>query len=233
MLLLKNYQKGSFIEIKKEFNIANREWLIWKPLLSIAKQIDESYRLELGKGKDELPNLKKEDSVYWRLGQFAESLYEDQSMEKIDDESWEYKTLTTLIELATDTENFMPLRHIREQTGTKFSDLDKKPSSKWMGRYFKRIGLDKKKRTGSGMEYLLSKKLIDNVLAHLDLTTLTTQTTQNTQNTLVEEEQIEGEIENTWIPCSVCGQTNEPCNFLAKTTGKPTCKSCNEGLNAL
>lgn len=202
------YTKGSFDELKKEFKISNRDWQIWKPLLCIAKLIDEE--------------------IYQRLGKFAEELYEEMSMEKIDEESWDYKVLESLTEVVTIQEEWVPVKQIKGRLSTKFNENDKRPSSHWIGRYLRRIGLNKKRRLKTGMEYFLSKKIVNNILNRLDIITLSSQTTQTTP---VEEEQITEEIDNTYHRCSNCGRTDIPCTYFNKKTNKLICKECNKVEN--
>ena len=190
--------------------------------------IDESPKEEAIKNNKPVPELKPEDSIYQRLGKFAEQLCEDRVVEQIEEESWDFKTLQTLFEVTSDKEEWIAVKTIKAHLATKFADNDKKPSSHWIGRYFRRIGLTNKRHFDTGRQYLLSKKTVNKILNRLSVTSVSS---ESSVSSVVEEEQIEEETQPTLLPCSNCGSTSEPCTHTSKETGKPICKSCNEVFN--
>jgi len=149
--------------LEKEFNISDRDWQIWKPILVIAYIIDEE--------------------LYKKIGKFAEEQTEAYITESIDEESWDMKIYDALLENVTDEEKKYPMSEIKSWVHAKFDEKEKKPSSKWIGRHMNKIGFKKyKRREGKGVLYFLSKKIVYNVLEPLLQITLNAQNTQTTQD---------------------------------------------------
>lgn len=214
------YGKGSDAEVKKEFKISNRDWQIWKPLLVIAKIIDES-------------DKEKKSEVYKRLGGFAEEICRNAEVEGTNEDSWQYKLLETVVEMAPEEEEWIAVKRIREQLVTKFGETEKKPRSEWIGRNFKKFALHKR-MVRTGKEYLISKKIVADLCSRARLPSLASQLSQPSPEKDLNDGKIEVEeevIQPTLLPCDICGQTEEPCAFINKKNGKPICNDCKEGLN--
>lgn len=165
---LKNWSGINFYyngdgQLDKEFKISNRDWQIWKPILCIAKLID--------------------DELYKKLGNFAQISAESSLTEGLNEDSWDMKLYDVLLALVLEEETKIKLKDVKIVLDEQFSEKEKKPSITWIGRHLNKIGFGQfKKREGSGVFFLLSKSKIRGVLERV-LQYIPTQPTETTQPT--------------------------------------------------
>ena len=165
--------KTNYQTMEKEFNLANRDWQNWRPLLAIAKLIS--------------------DDLYKRIGMFAELQTAIKETSNLDEDSWDFRILTAMWQVISleDDDKIIDLKveGIRENYITQ-NEKEKKPNSTYIGVFLNRFGFKKfRKRTGKkGVYYKLSKKDILSILESQNLVTLVTQATP--KDDIIEEEEV-------------------------------------------
>jgi hypothetical protein len=142
---------------KKEFKLSNRDWSIWKPLLSISWLIDEE--------------------LYYKIGHFAEELTQLKETSGIETDSWDYKIIEALLELvnlAGNEKTEIRVSGIKENM--KVAEKEIKPSNTYIGRFLNKIGFGSyRKRTGNkGVYYTLDKVIVERVLITQNIVALPT-----------------------------------------------------------
>lgn len=150
--------------LPKEFNLSNRDWQLWKPLLTIAKSIS--------------------DEVYQKLGKFAEEITLTKE-EVLEQDSWDFRILESLMTIVGDDLIRITVNQIKEKMS---SDLGKMPSNTYIGKFLNRLGLGKyRKRTGGGVFYELNKKIVQTLLVTQGIHTQVTLPTLVTQDEEVKD----------------------------------------------
>ena len=129
--------------LPKEVSFGNREWEIWKPILSMAKFFGED--------------------IYQEMRAFAEDSYcEDDELGA----DWDSKLADYLISTPKyDEDDFYDVKDITVDFCKEFEENEMKPSSKWLGKALKRLGFERlKKRTSNRRMYHLSRKIVNSIL---------------------------------------------------------------------
>lgn len=151
--------------LQKEFDLDNRDWLLWKPLLCIAKFIDKE--------------------IYNKLGKFAEDLTKLKETSGIETDSWDHKIINGLLRIVQTTTNNEKVEITVDgiKLNIEFNEKEKRPTNSYIGRLLNRIGFKQfRKRNGEkGVYYYLNKQEIDKILTHQNIVTLVTQATLVTQ----------------------------------------------------
>lgn len=155
--------KQQYKTLKKDINISNRNWQMWKPLCSIAKIIDEGLYLEIGK--------------------FAEKLCLVKDAQGIEADTWEAKTINAVIsilEVCKGQDVRLEVSGIKENI--EVGEKERKPSETWIGKFLNRLGLGEcRKRDGKGVYYFVSYEKFVELLRHQNIVTHLTQVTQETE----------------------------------------------------
>lgn len=135
-------------EITKEIDIDNRDWELWKPILVLARLVDEG--------------------LYEEMNNFALSLITECRKEEL--ERWEYIIVKVLQE-KVDANRYYFVSEIREWLKDEFEREEDVPSSKSVGWELKRLGLtDRKKEGKKGTKWYLSRKIVDGLVLELNIT---------------------------------------------------------------
>ena len=133
----------------KDFKISNRDWLIWKPLLSIAFSISVD--------------------LYNELGHFAEKYITEKRDE--DEDGWERKISFALLEITrSKTEKNCYIRDIRDYLSSQGELGEELPSSSFIGRFINKVGLKQYKVRGKNNYYKLTREnVIDIIGRHYEI----------------------------------------------------------------
>ena len=149
--------------LNKEFNLSNRDWQLWKPLLTIAKFISSEVYQKLGKLAEEITLVKEE---------------------VLEEDTWDYKIIESLRCLLED-DSLTRITVNGIKINISMPDGERKPSNTFIGKYLSRIGLGRyKRRTGKGVYYEVNRKIVETLLTTQNLVTQATLPTQATQDTL-------------------------------------------------
>ncbi len=123
----------------------NREWELWKPILSIAKFF----------GEDKYKDLLKYAKL--KVKEVREISVTDTNDHQL------IKSLLVLIYDDMWSDNYISIKNIRENL-LKYMDLDENSapwaSPKWIGNSLRRMGFKISRHVGSGVEFMISKKYI-------------------------------------------------------------------------
>ncbi len=163
--------KLQYHNLPKDFKLSNRDWQLWKPLLTIAMLISKE--------------------VYERLGKFAEKMTLNKE-EVLEEDSWDFKIIEAVRSLLSsgDLAN-ITVSGIKNCISCQ--EKETKPSNGYIGKFLNRVGFGKyRKRTGKGVYYELKTERFENILTQQDLVTQTTLVTQVTpeERMVVEEEVV-------------------------------------------
>jgi len=159
------YVVGSVMELKKIFNLSNRDWLLWKPFLCIAQMIDNK--------------TGAEGEFFKKIGKYAEKLTDIKTASSVEEGSYDFKILNSLwsiVELSKSNEEIeVKISGIRNNIEIT-EEKEKRPSPQYIGWFINKIGFKKfRKRTGSkGVFFLLRKKDVEFILKTQNLFTLIT-----------------------------------------------------------
>ena len=149
--LIKMFYSGNG-EIKNDFGLENRDWQMWKPLLSIAKLVGDELFQEVGKYAKEDCDCNKEESM--------------------DEDSWDSVVVQALLNIVTiDEKKVYSVKTIKTEVDKGFiekSYFDGKgveqfvyrkdrPTSRFIGRLLGKTGF-RKHRTKTERGYWLTKK---------------------------------------------------------------------------
>lgn len=173
------------MEVVNSFGLDNRDWQIWKPLLSIAKLVS--------------------DDLFNKVGQWAYEECEISNDEDEQDDSWDNKVFQALINLVQ-SEEVKPylVKDIKAEVDKAFIDREfvdssgktvivykkERPSSKFIGKLLNKVGFRKYKRHSTYRFYNLSKKVVFSTLSRSVSNVL------NVQNVLTSEFLGESLIKN-------------------------------------
>jgi len=188
VLALKRWKdvKSIYDNLENNTNLSNRDWELWKPILSIAKFID--------------------DKLYNKTVKFANKNVELSQVEDEMSNSWDYLLLKVLMDYV-DEERFYYVKSeiyetlIKEFVEREYTDRDgntqtihknSKPSSEWIGRTLRKLGVTGFKKDNKGAMYFLSKNIIMDLVTRLQLKSLIPENTnEKDSEDKIEEEMIE------------------------------------------
>lgn len=131
-------------------DLNNRFLELVKPVLAVAKVIDKSY--------------------YEELKTFAVEAFTDRTLIDVS-QSWEYVLFSEIYLHCPDKEEWVTVKAVQDWVQTKLlkisgkgSDDTKTPGTRWVGGQLSNVPILKKRRKGSGIEYLLSESLAKKIL---------------------------------------------------------------------
>ena len=144
-------------EVKKTYNavselsavsaITNRQWELWKPILTLAKLVSEE--------------------VYNKMFKLALKLSEEKTTENLT-QSGEFLLVEAMLNVV-DKDNYYSIKELKEKTVEYFDDEPKWLNSKWTGRALKRLGFTEKRRLGTGIEVRLNKDEVRDLAERLGI----------------------------------------------------------------
>ena len=100
-------------------------------------------------------------------------------------ETGEYVLVQALTEIVEEKTGYISVKDIRDKMFQFYDDEQKWLNTKWIGRALGRLGFSDKRRVGTGIEYQLSVKTVNDTANRLQIAT--TQSSQTTQTTLKSE----------------------------------------------
>jgi len=159
-----------------EIDLNNRFLELVKPVLAVAKFIDESY--------------------YEELKVFVVEAFQERSLVDVS-QSWEFILFNEIYLYCSDSEEWVSVKKIHFLVYEKFAEAfegseDKKiPGPRWIGRQLGKVPVFKKRRKGTGVEYLLSKPLARKVMESLGLPIVEPELNFVDKNILPESDVIE------------------------------------------
>jgi len=134
-------------EIKKEVDIDNRDWELWKPILVMAKMVN--------------------DDLYLKMNSFAKNMTNE--YQKDEKEGWEY-TIIKVLKENVDIERYYFVSEMRNWLINEYENIEEVPKTRSIGWELKRMGLTDRKREGNkGHKWLLNKKIVDNLVLKLGI----------------------------------------------------------------
>lgn len=159
--VIKAYYSGNKgLCVENKFNIDNRDWQIWKPLLAIAKLVSDDLVKEVGEWAGEECEMNKD--------------------EEVSEDSWETKIFGALFKLVQSEElSRYYMKDITKAVHGEFIDrtyfdnyknkeiityLKEKPSGAFVGKLFNKIGFKKNKFKSGERGYWLNKGVVKKVL---------------------------------------------------------------------
>jgi|TARA_Y100000034_G_scaffold136934_1_gene217306 hypothetical protein len=160
---LKNWEqvKFKYDNLKKEFDITNRDWELWKPIITMAKHIDEE--------------------LYKRIGLFAEKFSKKTQMEEEMTDSWDYTLLNVLDQLVEEDRYYyvkseicsrLDNEFIESQSNEKVFYKKSRPSPEWVGRTLRKFGVSDYKRDKKGTMYFLTRVKLSELIQRLQIKSL-------------------------------------------------------------
>ncbi|MGQ9470045.1 MAG: hypothetical protein ACUVTD_09575, partial [Nitrososphaerales archaeon] len=179
------------------WGISSREADIWKPIFTLAKFFEE----------------KGVEGLIERIGMLAKKVKEMRHVEDVT-ESTDLILAQTLRDMVQ-IDDWYSVQTIKEKLieacgGEKEA---KWINNTWVGRALKRLGLDEKRRLGTGMQYHLSPETVNKVCQRLAIIPPTLETTQTTQTSLNEK------VEQTVYRCRFCNGLTK--RWRASKHGEP------------
>lgn len=134
-------------EIEKEIDIGNRDWELWKPILVIAKMVN--------------------DDLYTKMNFFAKDVTKE--YQKDEKEGWEYIIVKTIKQNLSE-ERYYFISEIREWLKEEYEKEEDVPTSKSIGWELKRLGLtDRKKEGRKGTKWFLNNTIVNNLVLKLNV----------------------------------------------------------------
>lgn len=156
--VVKAYYDGEGSQVKNEFGLDNRDWQIWKPLLAIASLISPELVKEVGNWAFQECDKNKEDDI-------VEDDWDSNIVKAISGLVKESK-LYYVSDIKAAVDAFYIERTVLDSSGKEVILYRKdRPSGKYIGRFFLRMGLGKyKHRGGAGKRgYMLSESVLKKI----------------------------------------------------------------------
>lgn len=222
--------KEVYLNLPNETQLSNREWELWRPILTLAVFID--------------------NVLYQKMKSLAEEKSGEKHVENMT-ETGEYILAETLLAFV-EKDNFYKVKDIRDSMSAKFDEDQKWLTNKWVGNALRRFGFADKRRVGTGIEYKLTIKTVLDLAERLQIRpSLQSLDTPNTpaigeqsegNESSVGESKSEpseqGEVSDnlnskqfTFLPnseigvCSYCGRQREVL-FWKDSQGNWLCEEC-------
>jgi hypothetical protein len=147
LLMLTTWQhvKHIYDTMQNTTTLSNRDWELWKPILTLAHWIDAS--------------------LYNEMLHLALRKSQEKHIENVT-ETGEVVLVTTLLNLVT-TPGYYKVKTIRDAMAAQYEEEQKWLSTKWVGRALKRLGFTDKRRLGTGIEYHFTLTVIANLADRL------------------------------------------------------------------
>jgi len=149
------------LEKEKIEGINNRNYELWRPILSIASLV----------GKD----------CYGKMVEYAKKKCQEGKMDEDLDDDWDTKLIEVLVRYINE-ERFYYVKEITEELDKEFIEridnfggVEKpiykktKPSTHWVGRTLKKFSFLNHKKDNKGHKYYLSKKLVYELVSRLQI----------------------------------------------------------------
>ncbi|MHA1829699.1 MAG: hypothetical protein ACTSX6_13755, partial [Candidatus Heimdallarchaeaceae archaeon] len=145
--LMRNWREigQTYTELENTTSLRNRDWELWKPILSLAKFFS--------------------DEVFERMKRLAVERTEENRMEHLDTD--ETVLVEVLLSMVTE-DDFYSLRDIRNRIRL-YLDDGNWFSERRIGNLLRRLGFSERRRTGSGFQYFLRVSDIEDCARRLDI----------------------------------------------------------------
>jgi len=131
---------------KRDYKISNRDWEIWKPIITIASLVSEELEIKMIK--------------------FAEKKCEEERKEEDQSDSWEYKLVRAIAYLFM-KDQYYYVSEIKAATDVYFDEAQQKPTSHWIGRTLRKFGIKDVKRDGVGTRFMITKHNLNEIIVRL------------------------------------------------------------------
>lgn len=206
--------KEVYLALPNETQLSNRDWELWRPVLTLAVFID--------------------NDIYQKMKSLAEENSSEKHVENMT-ETGEYILAETLIDFV-DKDDYYKVKDIRDAMASRFDEDQKWLSNKWVGNALRRFGFTEKRRVGTGIEYKLTNKAVLDLAERLQIrTSPQSQTSQPTpaKSEPDERNEINADVNNrfTFLPnseigvCSYCGRSRDVL-FWKDNQGNWLCEDC-------
>lgn len=139
--------KELYLALPNETQLSNREWELWRPILALAVFID--------------------NELYQRMKSLAEEKSGEKHVENMT-ETGEYILAETLLAFV-EKDDFYKVKDIRDSMTAKFDEDQKWLTNKWVGNALRRFGFTEKRRVGTGIEYKLAIKSVQDLAERLQI----------------------------------------------------------------
>jgi hypothetical protein len=198
----------------------------WKRIrenyLNYKKELFNNRQLELVRGILALAETINPE-VALRIGDFLKQSFEDRDLQDISND-WSFLLFSSMLEQVQE-KRFYAVSEVSVWCRDKIV-LDREGAlNKWVGKTLSKIPLFKKRRVGSGVEYLLSQELVKE---YMELTGYPIDTTLTTPTTLIrgdEVKELQNPISDT---CFSCKQQKFVKYASVKVIGHNYCPECFE-----
>jgi len=130
--------------------LSERNFELWKPILTMAKFFDEHFK-----------------GLFDKMLDFAQRKTEEKNIENIT-EVGEYILLQTLISLVKEPQ-YYKVKEVKELMAKNFDEEQKWLNTWWIGKALRRLGFTQKRRVGTGYEYLLTPSQVEDLAERLGI----------------------------------------------------------------
>jgi hypothetical protein len=134
-----------------EYNISERDYELWKPILALAK----FFSFTSVASQHAHPT---QPTLFDKILRFAKEKVEEKKVENIT-ETGEYVLVQTLLKIVNES-SFYKVKAIKGAMAENYDEEQKWLTTEWIGRALKRLGFTEKRRVGTGVEYNLSKEAV-------------------------------------------------------------------------
>ena len=188
--------------------ISDRERELWNPIICLASFFDRY----LPPSQHAFPSQL---SLKQAIAEFALQKIKEKQVENVT-ETRELVLVQTLLELVQ-VDGYYKVKDIREAMAHKYDEEQKWLRSEWIGRALKRLGFAEKRRVGTGVEYYLRRKEVEDLAIRIGVKPQQKGQTQ-------QKEQTE-QTRTCWICGKPIIEVDEEWAFDA-STGKPCHIKC-------
>jgi hypothetical protein len=145
--------------------LSERNFELWKPILTMAKFFDGYFK-----------------GLYDKILDFAQKKTEEKNIENIT-EVGEYILVQTLTSLVKEAQYFK-VKEIKELMAKNFDEEQKWLNTRWIGKALRRLGFTQKRRVGTGYEYLITPSQVEDLAERLGIESSKSTSTSKFTNSL-------------------------------------------------
>jgi hypothetical protein len=145
--------------------LSERNFELWKPILTMAKFFDGYFK-----------------GLYDKILDFAQKKTEEKNIENIT-EVGEYILVQTLTSLVKEAQ-YYKIKEIKELMAKNFDEEQKWLNTRWIGKALRRLGFTQKRRVGTGYEYLLTPSQVEDLAERLGIESSKSTSTSKFTNSL-------------------------------------------------
>jgi len=145
--------------------LSERNFELWKPILTMAKFFDEYFK-----------------GLYDKILNFAQKKTEEKNIENIT-EVGEYILVQTLTSLVKEAQ-YYKIKEVKELMAKNFDEEQKWLNTRWIGKALRRLGFTQKRRVGTGYEYLLTPSQVEDLAERLGIESSKSTSTSKFTNSL-------------------------------------------------